>query len=125
MKKQKVVIVGGGFGGIKTALELANKPQFDVTLISDQANFRYYPTLYHAATGGKLTASSIPLAEIFEGKNIELAEDDIKHLDRKDKIVKGKIKYPYDILVLALGVTTNYFGIKGLADYSYGIKSLE
>ena len=56
-KKVRVLILGGGFGGLKTALGLIDRPEFSVTLLSDQADFRYYPTLYHAATGGKMTAA--------------------------------------------------------------------
>jgi NADH dehydrogenase len=125
MKKQKIVIVGGGFGGIKAALTLEPYEQFDITLISSQDTFRYYPTLYHAATGGKLAASSITLTEVFEGKNVKLVKDNVKTLDRKNRAVIGSHKHPYDELILALGVVTNYFGIKGLKEYSYGIKSVE
>lgn len=126
-QKTKILVVGGGFGGIKTALELANNPMFNVTLISDQSNFRYYPTLYHTATGGKQTASSIPLTEIFNGKPVKIIKDKIADLDRQSKTITGasKKKYRYDTLVLALGVITNYFGIKGLKEFSFGIKSLE
>ena len=44
MNRQKILIVGGGFGGIKAALELSkgDNSKFDITLVSDQANFRYY-----------------------------------------------------------------------------------
>jgi NADH dehydrogenase len=126
MTKQKVLIVGGGFGGIKTALELCAQSNFDITLISDQENFRYYPTLYRAATGGKLAASSIPLAEIFKGKSVKVVQDKVDKIERKTKTLSGKSKkYEYDILVLALGVVTNYFGIKGLDKYAYGIKTIE
>jgi NADH dehydrogenase FAD-containing subunit len=54
MSKQKILIVGGGFSGIKAALELSkgDNSKFDITLVSDQANFRYYPALYRTATGG-------------------------------------------------------------------------
>ncbi len=126
-EKQKVLILGGGFGGIKAALELADHPHYSVSLISNQPNFRYYPTLYHAATGGSSRASSIPLSEIFTGKDIKVFDDSAKKLNRDNQRVEctsGK-KYSYDILIVALGVITNYFGIKGLKEYSYGIKTLE
>ncbi|MEX0881299.1 MAG: FAD-dependent oxidoreductase [Candidatus Saccharimonadales bacterium] len=126
-EKTKLLILGGGFGGVKTALELADNPNFSVTLISDQMNFRYYPALYHAATGGNPLASSIPLSEIFADKHVKVINDRAKKLDRearKLECASGK-SYPYDILVVALGVVTNYFGIKGLKKYSYGIKTLE
>jgi NADH dehydrogenase len=123
--KTKVLILGGGFAGIKTALELADSPHFSVTLLSDNSDFRYYPALYHAATGGRLTASSIPLSEIFKDKKITIEKATAKKIDketRKVKTASGK-EYPYDRLIIALGVVTNYFGIKGLKEYSYGIKS--
>lgn len=122
-KKIKVVVLGGGFAGIKVALELSGDPQVRVSLISDQDNFRYYPTLYRTATGGNEIASNIPLVEIFKKKPVKIINDSIKTVDREAKKVSGKESYSYDILVVALGVVTNYFGIKGLDKYSYGIKS--
>ncbi|MBX4201784.1 FAD-dependent oxidoreductase [Candidatus Saccharibacteria bacterium] len=124
-QKTKVVVLGGGFAGIKAALELCDNPKLSVRLISDQVNFRYYPTLYRAATGGRMEASSIPLSEIFKGKSVKLINDTIQTVDREAKKLSGKENYSYDILVVALGVVTNYFGIKGLKEYSYGIKSQE
>jgi NADH:ubiquinone reductase (H+-translocating) len=126
-QKTKVLILGGGFGGIKTAIELSGSEAFSITLMSDQDNFRYYPALYHSATGGRLTASQIPLQEIFKSNSVKLVHDSAKTVDRAAKkvvAVSGK-KYSYDHLIIALGVTTNYFGIKGLAEFSYGIKSQE
>lgn len=123
--KRKILILGGGFGGIKTALELCSNPDFEVCLISDQQSFRYYPTLYKTATGGNEAASSIPLAEIFKNKKVNVILDSAEKIDRTDKHVVGASgkKYGYDDLVIALGVVTNFFGIKGLSDYAYGIKS--
>ena len=126
MTKQKVLILGGGFGGIKAALELCKSGDFEVTLLSDQPDFRYYPTLYKAATGGKLNASQIPLQEIFSGTDVAIVKDLAKTLDRANKTVIGQSghKYTYEKLIVALGVVTNYFGIDGLEKYAYGIKSL-
>jgi NADH:ubiquinone reductase (H+-translocating) len=124
-KKTKVLILGGGFGGIKTALELSGNTDFDVTLLSSETDFRYYPTLYHAATGGRMAAASIPLSEIFKEKDVKVEKGTAKRIDRQAKTIKtaSGSEYHYDQLVIALGVVTNYFGIKGLKEYSYGIKS--
>ncbi len=125
MSKTKVLVVGGGFAGVKAALELSDDDRFAVTLISDDSDLRYYPTLYHSATGGKRSNSSIPLKTIFEGKPVEVIQASAKTLDRKSKTitaVNGQ-SYSYDTLILALGVVTNYFGIKGLDEYSYSIKT--
>ncbi|OGL29481.1 hypothetical protein A3D14_02440 [Candidatus Saccharibacteria bacterium RIFCSPHIGHO2_02_FULL_47_12] len=125
--KRKILILGGGFGGIKAALELADDERFDVTLLSDKPDFRYYPALYRTATGGSKAQSRIPLADIFEGKDITVENDEATKLDREEHLVHGKSgkTYHYDTLVVALGVVTNYFGIEGLGEYSFGIKSIE
>ncbi|HEX5447599.1 MAG TPA: FAD-dependent oxidoreductase, partial [Candidatus Saccharimonadales bacterium] len=123
--KTKILVVGSGFAGIKTALELADNPAFEVALIAEESDFRYYPALYHTATGGRATASSIPLTEIFKNKNVEIIKGRAVTIDRQKKTLglAGKKSVGYDRLVIALGVITNYFGIKGLDKYSYGIKS--
>lgn len=127
MSIQKVVILGGGFGGVKAALELYGEPNFDVTLVSDEDSFRYYPALYHTATGGTDRVSSIPMAEIIGELPIHFVKGKATRLDRdkKELEVKGTGRLPYDTLIVALGMTTNYFGIKGLEQFSYGIKSIE
>ena len=125
MAKEKVLVVGGGFGGVKAALELCDDPRFDVTLLSDSTELRYYPTLYHTATGGKRANSSIPLKAIFEDKPVTIGQGTATKLDRKTKTILTKAgrAYEYDSLITGLGVVTNYFGIPGLAEYSYSIKS--
>ncbi len=125
--KTRVLIVGGGFGGIKTALELAKSKHFDVTLLSDSPSFRFFPALYHTATGGVVAESSIPLATIFEGKNVTLVRGTAERIDREHKAIitsDGKTHH-YDIVVLALGTVINYFGIKGIEEFSYNIKTQE
>ncbi len=127
MKKKDVLIVGGGFGGVKAALDLADNEAYKVTLLSDRDSFHYHPTLYHTATGGSRDISNIPLSEILEDKSVELVVGKADKLNREKKIIytTNGDKYEYDILILALGAVTNYFGIRGMQEYSYGIKTLE
>ena len=123
---QKIVIGGGGFAGVKTARELAGRGFTNITLISAEATFSYYPQLYHAATGGSHSESAMLLAELFHGSSVTVIQDPLTKLESKHKIVIGEssTEYHYDTLILALGNVTNYFGIRGLKDYSFGIKSL-
>lgn len=125
-KKKHVVIVGGGFGGIKAALDLSSHSAYDVTLVSNRPTFEYYPALYHTATGGSQEISSLELADIFKDKPVKIVIGTATKLDRKNKSIHlGKDhRVSFDILILALGAVTNYFGIKGMKEYSYGIKSL-
>lgn len=126
-QKQHIVVVGGGFGGVKTALELAKHPHlFEVTLLSDRPDFWYFPTLYHTATGGTRAQSSIPIHSLLKHTHVKFVEGRAKVLNREEKFVllEDGTRVPYDKLVLALGVVTNYFGIPGLQEFSYGIKSI-
>jgi NADH:ubiquinone reductase (H+-translocating) len=126
MKVKKVLIVGGGFGGVKTALDLCDHAGFEITLLSDKTSFEYHPTLYHTATGGSRAISEIPLNEILGNKGVNIIAGKAVKLDRDHKFIltQDGEKLGYDILVLSLGAVTNYFGIKGMEEYSYGIKSL-
>src|SRR5690606_32972756 len=90
MKKQEIVVVGGGFGGVKTALELSEQTSFRVTLVANKPFFEYYPMMYHTATGGSKVVSSIPLGQIFANKRIEIIIDEAVKLDRTKKILKLK-----------------------------------
>lgn len=122
----KVTIVGGGFGGVKTALELAKNTHNRVTLISDKTEFQYYPALYGTATGMSHLQSWVSLGVIFAEKpNVDVVIDTITAVDPAKKELKGAsgVKYEYDHLVLALGAVTTYFGIEGLDHYAFGIKS--
>lgn len=124
----KVTIVGGGFGGVKAALELAKNKKNHVTLISDKPDFQYYPALYGTATGRSHLQSWVPLGKIFADRpNVNVIIDAVIKIDPALRTLTGSSKqtYEYNLLILALGVVTTYFGIKGLDTYAYGIKSAE
>jgi NADH dehydrogenase len=122
---KRVLIIGGGFGGVSAALHLVHDPRFAVSLLSEDTDMRYYPTLYQTATGGNRASSSIPLSKLFEHKDITLIQSTAETIDRTKKqvITTNKKTYDYDILLLGLGVVTNYFGIPGLPEYAYSIKT--
>jgi NADH dehydrogenase len=125
-RKPKVIIVGGGFGGVRAARRLSRHGELDVTLISAGDSFAYYPQLYHAATGGVRSESSIPLAELLGGQPVAIINDTVTQLNADARVITGASgkTYPYDHLILALGSVTNYFGIQGLKEFSYDIKSI-
>lgn len=125
--KTKIVVAGGGFAGVKAALELAEEKDCEVTLISDHSHFRYYPALYQAATGGKRAGSRIRLSNMLAKSPVTFVRATVTQVNRTKKtlVTKDGQKFAYDKLILALGSVTNYFGIKGLEEYSFGIKSAE
>lgn len=120
------IVVGGGFAGVKAALELSKRHIGKVTLISDHSYFLHHATLYATATGKSVEESVIPLRRIFANHpNVELIQDTVTSLDPHRKLISGEHKdYHYDKLVLALGSVTNFFNIKGLKQHAYGIKTL-
>ena len=122
----KVVIIGGGFGGLRLARKLSNKKNFDVTLI-DRFNFhQFQPLFYQVATAG-LDASSIsfPLRKAFhKNNNIHFRMAEVKSIDTsQNKVITDKDIFEYDILVLATGADTNFFGNAELIKNTFPMKS--
>lgn len=126
-QKKKVIIVGGGFGGIETARKLDRyRDSLEVILISDKTYFEYYPALYRLVTGASPIEACVSLEEMLSGTHTEIVTDKIVSIDVLKKICVGANggEYHGDILVLALGSQTAYFNLPGLADLSFGFKSV-
>ena len=70
--KKRVLIVGGGFGGLRAARALSKRDDFAVTLLSDKDMFRYYPTLFKTVTGGLYSQSNIPLTNIVDTARVKI-----------------------------------------------------
>jgi NADH dehydrogenase len=124
----RITIVGGGFAGVKTALELAKDSSFEILLITNKSDFQYYPSLYSTATGKSHLESWVPLGEIFANHdNVKVVIDTIIGVDTENKSLVGlsENRYDYETCIIAVGMVTTYFGIPGLDQYSYGIKSVE
>jgi len=121
-----VVVVGGGFAGVKAALELAKRHVGKITLISDEPYFLHHATLYATATGKNTAESVISLKDIFAAyPQVTVMDDKITSIDPSRKLITSdKKQYKYDEAILALGSVTTYFGIKGMHQHAFGIKSL-
>ena len=122
----KLLIIGGGFGGLRLARKLSNKPGFDITLI-DQFNYhQFQPLFYQVATAG-LDASNIsfPLRKVFQkSKNIRFRMAEVQQIViAQQKIITDAGEFEYDALVIATGADTNFFGNQNLMDNAFPMKS--
>ncbi len=122
----KVVIVGGGFGGLKLARKLNNKPGFEVVLVDKFNYHQFQPLFYQVATAG-LDASNIsfPLRKVFQNsRNVSIRLAELKEVVApENRIVTTAGDISYDVLVLATGADTNFFGNKVLAENAFPMKS--
>ena len=128
-KQKKIIIVGGGFAGIRAALDLAREklPHASITLVSDRPHFEFNPALYRVVTGNSPLEVCVPLREIFEKTSVEVIQDTITRVNLAEKTVRGASEstYYYDYLMLSLGSETVYFNIPGLLNNSFAFKSID
>lgn len=123
-----MVIIGGGFGGVRCARALA-KTDVDVTLI-DRRNFHLFqPLLYQVATGG-LSPGDIaaPLRTVLKNaKNARVLLDEVTDIDVNGHavVLDGHGRVPYDTLVVATGARHSYFGKDQWEQVAPGLKSVE
>jgi len=122
----KVVIAGAGFGGLKLARKLNNKPGFEVILV-DRFNYhQFQPLFYQVATAG-LDASNIsfPLRKVFQkSNNVRIRMAELKEVvPAANKIITDAEEITYDALVLATGADTNFFGNTKLSENAFPMKS--
>lgn len=122
----RIVIVGGGFAGLKLARSLALK-KLQVVLI-DKNNFhQFQPLFYQVATAG-LEPSSIafPFRKMFQNvKNVHFRMGMVNNINHQEKYLKTSFgKVNFDKLVLATGADTNFFGNANIAKYALPMKSV-
>ena len=124
---KKVVIIGGGFAGLSCARNLANNPNFEVTVLDKQNHHLFQPLLYQLASA---TLAATDIARSLRGilskaKNVSVFLDHAYDINPEDKIVQGKERqYQYDYLVIASGTRTSWFGNDEWAKHTIGLKNL-
>ena len=125
--RPRVVIIGGGFGGLETAKALAAAP-VEVLLIDRQNHHCFQPLLYQVATAALSPADiAWPIRSILSGqRNLRVVMATVTGVDVKSRMVRtSEHDFPYDYLVLASGVMHAYFGHDEWADVAPGLKQLE
>jgi NADH:ubiquinone reductase (H+-translocating) len=128
----RVVIIGGGFGGLAAARALRGSP-VAVTLVDRAPDHLFQPLLYQCATGilseGQITA---PLRKVLaRHRNVEVVMAEVTGLDagRREVIARrpldaGEVRIGYDYLIVAAGVSQSYFGHEEFAPLAPGMKSI-
>jgi len=124
----RVVIIGGGFGGLYAAKALRSAP-VSVTLIDRRNHHVFQPLLYQVATAG-LSAIDIgePIRRILrkqQNTEVQLAEVVSVDLDEQRVRLADGNRVAYDFLIVATGATDSYFGHEEWAPYAPGLKSIE
>src|SRR5437762_9653622 len=122
----KVVIVGAGFGGLNLARKLNNKPGFEVVLVDKFNYHQFQPLLYQVATAGLDSSNiSFPLRKVFQkSKNVRIRLAEVREVfPAQHKIITNHEEIDYDVLVLATGTETNFFGNQQLIEYAFPMKS--
>lgn len=143
---KKILILGGGFGGVRCALDCArklNNKDVSITLIDRNAYHTFTPSLYEIASAYQPTddpfalelrrAVAIPYKDIFEGlpaqagKKIDFIQSEIVSVDptASHVVLSSGTQISFDYLVLALGSQTADFGIPGVYDYAYQFKTTD
>jgi len=126
-KLKRIVIIGGGFGGLTLINKLDDK-LFQVVLIDRYNYHQFQPLLYQVASSGlDMTSISFPFRKLYNRrKNFHFRLAEVKRIDTDQNTVEtsiGSVKYDY--LVIAAGTTTNFFGNKVVEQKALAMKSVE
>ena len=124
-KFKRIVIIGGGFAGLKLARKLSNT-RYQIVLI-DRNNFhQFQPLFYQVATAGlEPSAISFPFRRIFQNKkNVHFRLATLERVDSEKKIIQCDIGLlSYDYLMICTGADTNYFNLKNVKQNALGMKT--
>ena len=127
MTYTRVIIIGGGFGGLNVAMSL-NKAKMEILLLDKKNHHLFQPLLYQVASAALSPADiAIPLREIMRShKNTTVLMGDVKDIDKEKRLVilgNGET-FNYDYLVVATGARHSYFGNDAWEPMAPGLKTL-
>jgi len=125
--KPRVVIVGGGFGGLTAAQALKHAP-VDVLLIDRRNHHLFQPLLYQVATAALSPADiAAPIRKVLRHqRNAEVVLGEVTGINTAERRVSvGSHRIPYDYLILAAGATHSYFGNPEWEAHAPGLKTIE
>ncbi|CAN5397284.1 NAD(P)/FAD-dependent oxidoreductase [soil metagenome] len=133
MEIRKVVVIGGGFGGLAAARALAHErglggQKFEITMIDRRNHHLFQPLLYQVATAALSPAEiSFPIRSIFASEpNVRVVLDEVIGFDMEKREVVATIgRYAFDSLIVAAGAGHSYFGHDEWQSFAPGLKTLE
>jgi NADH dehydrogenase len=124
---KNVVIVGGGFAGIRLAKKLAEDDRFHITLV-DINNYHFFPPLIYQVATAFIEASNIsyPFRRMFQDqKNIRFYMGSLQQVNHEEQTIKTNSGIlAYDYLVLAIGSEANYFGMENVKKNAVPMKNI-
>lgn len=123
----KIVIIGGGFGGLYAAKKLARHP-VEITLVDRKNHHLFQPLLYQVATAGLSPAEiAAPIRQILEKfRNVRVLMGEVTGIDVAERRVHvDRLTLPYDYLIVAAGASHSYFGHDEWAKDAPGLKTIE
>ncbi len=126
-KAKKVVVVGGGFAGLEFIERLGHSADYEIVLV-DTNNYNFFPPLIYQVSTGFMEPSAIsyPFRKIlrkFDNVHFRLGALE-KVVPEENKIILSNGEFDYDILVLATGTETNFFGNKNIEEKSLPMKTI-
>lgn len=129
MRKQKIVILGSGFAGVNTFLSLIKKigpNDAEVLFINKTNHFTFTPLLHEVATGGLGSNQTVEsVRDLICKTRGDVLVAEVQKIDFDQKVVYTSVHpVSYDILVIATGAETNFYGIEGAEKYSLVLKDL-
>src|SRR5262245_46140522 len=125
MAESRIVVVGGGFGGLFTALEIAGTGE--VTLVSDEDHFLFTPMLYEYLSGEVEEWHIAPKFNELLDDNVRVVRDKVSGVDLASQTVSltnNPNRIPYDVLVMSVGGITNYVGVPGAQEHSLPFRKI-